>query len=153
MNGDTWTIRVHQPAEWITANKTQHWAARARLIAHWRHAAYYAARQTRPRIPTGLELVRLDVLSRWGRPPVRDMPNIEPTIKAIVDGAIGPSRRTKTGSTALGYGIVADDSDRHVIYGTKTAEVVRGLGQYDGQVVLTVTDMSPVPALDSRSAA
>ena len=138
-----WVIRIHQPDEWLTANRTPHWAARNRMVQTWRHAAYFAARQTRPRIPTGLELVRVEVLFRWGKAPVRDLPNITPTIKVCVDGAVGPSRRTKTGSTALGYGIVPDDSDNHLVLAAPRAELVKGLVR--GQVVLTVVDLSPIP--------
>jgi hypothetical protein len=81
-------------------------------------------------------LVRLDIAFRWAKPPVDTVMNMAETIKAVVDGAIGPKR-----GSAVGYGLVIDDSFRHVQYGSlsiETAAFPRGRVTLD-----------PVPARSS----
>jgi len=115
-----YTITIRQPADWMTANtKYGHWAAEARAVKAWRDASYLYARSVKPALPKGLARVRVSFEFRWGRPPVRELRNLEPTIKAIVDGAIGPSSRSpgRNGGMVRGYGIVPDDNDKRVEYG------------------------------------
>lgn len=143
----SWKIVIPTPGKWMTANDRGHWSKRAPLEAAWRSAAERAARQMRPKIPRGLDLVRVDVLLRYGRKPVREIENLRDTLKACVDGAVGPARVSKKG-TSPGYGIVTDDSDKHVLYGAYDGELMeltkaqKVLNPYAGEVVLTVTELT-----------
>lgn len=138
----TWTIRIDAPRAWITANHRMNRWKLADAVRDWRTAGFYAAHNTRPKLPTGLQLARVDILLRWAKPPVRDVENARETVKAAVDGALGPRRG------GLGYGVVVDDSDKHLIYGSYESEliVVRPsvlvLKPFVGQIVMTVTDLS-----------
>jgi hypothetical protein len=111
-----WTILIPAPDRWLTANDRGRWDI-ARRVKTWRDAAFVAAFQVKP--PKGLERVRVDVLWTFaGRSPVREIENLRPTLKAVIDGAVGPK-----GKTAPGYGIVVDDSDRHLVYGDYLSQV------------------------------
>jgi hypothetical protein len=137
-------IVVPYTGDWMTANnaKLDKYVQGARRKA-WRDSAYYAARGVKPKLPTRLQLVRLDVLYRWAKPPVDTARNMEPTLKAIVDGALGPRR-----GTAVGYGLIVDDNAKHLVYGEIASEVATfprakvAMDAYFGDVVLTVTDLS-----------
>ena len=139
-----WEIRIPSPGYWLTSNnQLRDKIAQGRRIKPWRNAAYLATRAVRPRIPTGLDRVRVDVDYRWiGRKPVRELRNLEPTLKACVDGAIGCAR-----GGALGYGIVADDNDQRLVYGPLTGcpllvpTALARLNPRGGEVVLTVTEV------------
>lgn len=144
----TWTIVIPSPGWWLTSNNVlRNDFAQSRRIKAWRDTAFAAVAIVRPRIPKGLERVQVDICFRWAKKPVRELVNMANTVKPCVDGAIGPaqiSRRTN----AAGYGIVADDSDRRVVYGPQTSELIdvspaqRALDPYFGEVVLTVIDLS-----------
>lgn len=140
----SWRIVIPTPGPWLTDNDSRRNVhAHNRKVQAWRNAAYVAARAVSPRIPTGLDLVRVDCLFRFAQPPVREIANLRATLKACVDGAVGARR-----GTAAGYGIVVDDSDRHVRYGSYGFAPVKipparlALNRYAGDVVLTVTDLS-----------
>lgn len=136
-----WVITIPAPCPWLTDNDRRHHMAQARLVREWRNAAYAAALRTRP--PRLLDRVRVDCLFRWATSPVKELDNVRATRKACVDGAVG-SRR----GTAVGYGIVIDDSDRHVEYGYVRAELIEvpparlALNPHAGELILTVTDLS-----------
>lgn len=106
----TWTLTVVAPCEWLTANMILGELdkyARARIVKAWRQATYVAAFDAR--LPTGLDRVRIEVEARFrGRPPVRDRSNLDPTIKACVDG-LGPAR-----GRSAGWGLIPDDDDKHL---------------------------------------
>lgn len=116
-----WTVTIPAPCEWLTANDRRHRLVQAKLIKIWRMASATYARQAR--LPTGLAKVRIDAVVRFaGRPPVRDTGNLEPTLKAVVDG-LGPARTISRTDRATGvrrrfyspgYGLVPDDDARHV---------------------------------------
>jgi hypothetical protein len=139
-----WTITIPRPVRWLTANDRGHWDITTRTKA-WRNAAFVAALRVKP--PKGLNLVRVDALFQFaGQPPVRELENLRPTLKAAVDGAIGPRRRT-----AAGYGIVPDDSDRHVLYGYYAHETTGHTRVHPpsqcccGALVLTVSEVRHDP--------
>lgn len=115
---DQWTLVIPAPAEWLTANKLNNsWSKwkRAELTRQWRGATVNYA--TQARLPRGLGRVRVDAVAQfWGPPPVRDRKNLEPTMKAVVDG-LGPSRTMKRGNKIThspGYGLIDDDDDIHL---------------------------------------
>lgn len=111
-----WTLTINAPDVWLTANDRRHRRVQAPIIAAWRRAAYQMAQAAR--LPKGLTRVRIEPVARFsGRPPVREAPNLAPTIKAAIDG-LGPEDRGKTAAgkpwIAPGYSLVPDDDDKHV---------------------------------------
>lgn len=145
-----WVVTVPTPGWWLTANNVSpNRYAQGRRVKAWREVAYAAAKACRPHLPTGLDRVRVDVLYRWAKRPVLEVANLAPTLKAVIDGAIGPKR-----GQSVGYGVVVDDSDRHLAYGSYAFERVAvsparaALDPYAGEVVLTITDLSRT-ALDT----
>lgn len=141
MSGREWTVTIVAPCTWLTANDRRHWAAQGKLVKQWRLASCLAARWAH--LPTGLERVRIDAVAHFrGRAPVRDRDNLRPTLKAVVDG-LGPARESKKGSTP-GYGLVADDDDRHIDgpyleIGAKLAPMPFGSL---GELVLTIAEVA-----------
>lgn len=113
-----WTLVIPAPAEWLTANKINGtWSKwkRAELTRLWRGATVNYAAQAR--LPRGLSRISVaGVAQFWGKPPVRDRKNLEPTMKAVVDG-LGPSRLLNRGGKLIhvpGYGLIDDDDDAHL---------------------------------------
>jgi hypothetical protein len=110
----TAAYRVEVPfaGEWLTSNK----AGRYRHgSTPWRHTAHMACRAAK--LPTGLTPVILHLVAYYvGRAPVRDNANLYPTIKAIVDGLtpLKVSSRHGQRHTRGGYGLIPDDSDKHI---------------------------------------
>lgn len=144
-----WTLTIGAPDAWLTANLPKAWRARSVLTAAWRRASYQMAQAGK--LPTGLVRVRIEPTARFvaGRAPVRDIPNLAPTIKACVDG-LGPQDRGKTAAgtpwIAPGYGLVPDDDDKHVeLAQTVVGEPLprKAYGPL-GQLVLRIIDLSEV---------
>lgn len=140
------TITVPVDA-WLTANKELHYQTRSRLVHALRRAVVAACE--RADLPTRITPVRLDAVARYlGRTaPVRDRLNLAPTIKALVDGLTPQVVKTRAGKQIVseGYGLLPDDSDRHVVDTTWRLERITpaGLGPLMllgrvGQIVLTI---------------
>jgi|GEM_PF-715921 len=94
----TMTLTVHA-TNLLTANQRAHWAVRARLTRTLRHAAAISARAQ------GIEPMRrahLTVHVSWPDRRRRDVHNVMPTIKAIVDGLVQDA------------GVLPDDDDTHL---------------------------------------
>jgi hypothetical protein len=111
-----WEITIGAPCEWLTANDRLDRWEKAHRVRLWRTAAYVHA--VKAKLPTGLDRVKIVAVARFaGRPPVRDVENLAPTVKAVVDG-LGPRRETHRAGgeviVSVGYGLVPDDSDKHV---------------------------------------
>lgn len=109
----TWTIQVAFSQFWLTSNKTSLYRHHARP---WREAAHVAC--IAARLPKGITPVTIHAVCWYvGRPPVRETPNLDPTIKAIVDGLTPKviSHRGGKPHARGGYGLIPDDSDRHVL--------------------------------------
>lgn len=118
IQGRTWTIRIPFAGEWLTSNprSTGNRYGRSRAIKDWRNATSAVCHAEK--LPTGLQRVRLDFEVHFtGRAPARDRLNLAPTIKAAVDG-LTPlkvvTRKDGVRYTMGGYGLIPDDSDRHV---------------------------------------
>ena len=122
--GRRWTLTRLAPCAWLTSNRLNgpnDIPERARLVRKWRADIVAACRDGG--LPTGearLDYVRVRMTARFrGRPPVRDgnAGNLDPTKKAVVDG-LGParSRRMPDGTVrvAAGWGLIRDDSDKHI---------------------------------------
>lgn len=144
--GQQWTLRIVAPGAWLTANsRLDRRYVGAKLTRAWRLAAWAAARQAG--LPTGIERVRIDCVARFrGRAPIRDRDNLRPTVKAVVDG-LGPERRRFVRGrleVAPGWGLVVDDSDKHVdgpelVIG----ERIREAGLDRGHLLVTITVVQP----------
>jgi len=112
-----WTVRVHQPGPWLTANIDRYRYRRAALVRAWRLATVDACAAAE--LPHGITPVSIDATVCYTRPqpPVRDRLNMAPTLKACVD-ALTPARTIHRGGKVHhvhGYGLLPDDSDRHVL--------------------------------------
>lgn len=99
-----WRVVVTGPGAghtaWITANKRQHWAHKARLVRAWRENAQWATR--RARLPQ-LERARIVAHLHFPDARKRDANNYADTLKAIVDGVV------------VDAGLLPDDDSAHLI--------------------------------------
>lgn len=145
----TWRLEIFAPDAWLTANIERHRQARSRKVRAWREATVAAC--TVAGLPKGITPVTITaVVLHAGRAPVRDRLNLAPTLKAIVDGLTPPKTFRRDGKTytTAGYGLLPDDSDRHVVDTTWRLErthpqITRGA---IGRVDLTITEVPTCPA-------
>jgi hypothetical protein len=111
--GRVWHVRVPYAGQWLTSNRTTsyRWGRKG-----WRDSVTQACRAAK--LPTGITtMVDIHVVAHYvGRPPVRDRKNLDPTIKALVDGLVPTKVVMREGKrhTRGGYGLLVDDSDKHV---------------------------------------
>jgi len=141
----TWTLVIPAPCEWITANPGSAGVYTiAGLKRQWRRSACIIA--TTAKLPRGLDYVRIDT-ECWfpteGRLPVRDRDNLRPTLKAAVDGLGPQTHLTRKGvvSVSPGYGLIVDDSDRHIAPNGRL-EIHRGAGVRPmGELRLTIVEV------------
>lgn len=96
----TVTFTLTPPADFINANDRPHYHAKAKLTKAWRQAACVAVRAGFH--PYRFELARVVVYYRFPNNRRREVSNLQPTSKAIVDGLVD----------AL---LLVDDDDKHVI--------------------------------------
>ncbi len=139
--GRTWTILIPFAGQWLTSNpgSTSNRHGRARAIRDWRESTAWACRAAK--LPTGITPVALHLALHYiDRPPVRDRDNIQPTVKAIIDGLTPPREFSRGGKKyrTVGYGLIPDDSDRHVT--AITRDLVRSLAGRPW-VDLTITEV------------
>lgn len=147
MTGTELHVWIPFAGEWLTANRSSRYRHGA---SDWRHATMLACRAAK--LPLGITPVSLHLVFRYvgRRPPVRDRMNLYPTVKAIVDGLTPLRHSTRAGKphTRGGYGLIPDDSDRHV------AEIKWSLGPTStGQpgVDLCVTHTPPALSLTATA--
>lgn len=100
-----WTVTVPSHGhELLTSNQRLHWAKRAQRAKAWRSLGWiYAVRCGLPRTPAARPRrvhVLVEVASTDRRR--RDVHNVMPTVKAIVDGLVDA-------------GFLADDNDAHLV--------------------------------------
>lgn len=106
-------IEFEPPAKLLNMNDRMHYQARARLVKQWRAMAFYAAVQALPggpakrRLPDGRYSVQVFLPVKGHRQ--RDPSNAMPTVKACIDGALGPD-----GVHGPGAGLLPDDSEAFV---------------------------------------
>lgn len=93
-------IPVHLSDEALSANGRQHWREKAALTKALRTKSRMLHRGVRQW--HDVEAAHLTVWVTWPDRRRRDVANLAPTIKALVDGAVDA-------------GILTDDSDRHLI--------------------------------------
>lgn len=100
----------------LTSNQRIHWATRARHTRAIRDMAFILARYQRPQKMTA---ATCEVVVKWGHlKRTRDAHNLQPTVKAAIDGIVGD------------YGLLPSDSDAHLkaLTFTSTDEVHREPG-------------------------
>lgn len=100
MSAREWTVRIKAPVPWLNVNQRRDRRAQAGDVKQWRRAGFTFSRAAMvPRI----ELADVIATVRFPDDHVRrDAPNVYPSIKAAVDGAL------------VDAGVVADDSDSYV---------------------------------------
>lgn len=100
MSAREWTVRIKAPVPWLNVNQRRDRRAQAGDVKQWRRAGFTFSRAAMvPRI----ELADVTAVVRFPDDHVRrDAPNVYPSIKAAVDGAL------------VDAGVVADDSDSYV---------------------------------------
>jgi crossover junction endodeoxyribonuclease RusA len=94
----TTTVAIEPPCAFINANDRHHHHAKAKLTKAWRQAAEAAVGFD----PYYYERAHITVAYRFPTNHRREVANLQPTSKAIVDGLVDA-------------GLLPDDSDDHVI--------------------------------------
>src|SRR5262249_54533101 len=118
---------------------------RAELVQLWRGATVDRARLAR--LPRDLGRIRVEPTAHFrGRPPVRDSSNLEPTLKACIDG-LGPSRILQRKGRRIpvpGYGLIPDDDDAHLELERLKIGAPLEYKPYAnaGELVLLITDLT-----------
>jgi len=123
----TWQLTISAPAKWLNANDRVDLRRQTPDRRAWRDAGrVYAMQAKLPR----LERAHLVAELRFADDRRRDVHNLYPSIKALVDGLID-------------YGLLPDDNHRHLVgpdlrYGPKVAKRPGGVS---GEVSLTIYDL------------
>lgn len=126
----TWQLTIPAPAPWLNANQRMDLRRQTPLRRAWRDSGrLYAVRAKLPRLQRAHILAELCFADDRRR----DVHNLYPTIKAVVDGLID-------------YGLLPDDDHRYLVgpdlrYGPKVAKRAGGVS---GEARLTITDLSGV---------
>ena len=128
----TWELLIPAPANWLNANDRTDRRRETPDRQAWRYAGKTYARQARlPHLRRAHLLAEL----RFADALHRDVHNLYPSIKALVDGLID-------------YGLLPDDSYHYLVgpdlrYGPQAPK--RPLG-VSGEVFLTITDLGGTDA-------
>ena len=94
---------VH-PGAILSANQRMHWARRSSLTRDLRaRAAYTWMQQGRPRLDRARCVVDVSYPDRRRR----DVDNLTPTVKALIDGLVHPGQGVR--------GLLPDDSDAYLV--------------------------------------
>lgn len=84
-------IEFEPPAKLISMNDRLHWAAKARLTASWRQAAFYAARDAQlGSLPPSTVTVGLPVRDSRRRDPHNYFATVKPIVDGLVDAGLWP---------------------------------------------------------------
>lgn len=125
----TWTVTITAPVRWLNSNDRIDRRRQAPDIKQWRQAAAAYCRAAKvPRL--GKVAVTAEVRFPTDRPR-GDAPNVYPSIKAAIDGAL------------VDAGVVADDNDSYVAsLLIKPGEPIPAKPfQPAGVLVLTITEV------------
>lgn len=84
----------------LTSNQRKHWATKARHTKVIRDMAHVMAISVRPR---KMPAATCEAVVKWSNlKRIRDAHNLQPTVKAAIDGIVGD------------YGLLPSDSDEHL---------------------------------------
>lgn len=117
------TITLTPPAEFINANQRLHHMQRAILTKAWRRAAESAIDRLGTHRPI-YKRARIVVAYRFPTNHRREVSNLQPTSKAIVDGLVDA-------------GLLPDDSDAHCVGPDNRRHIPNG----DPLVTITITPL------------
>lgn len=119
----------------LNSNDRIHWATKARATKALREMAFVMCQHHRPAKMTA---ATCDVTVTWPDNRVRDALNLEPTIKACLDGIIGDAKHP------CSYQLLPSDSDRHLLKVSTSASPERtktpGVAAY---LTFTFSEVSP----------
>lgn len=103
--GPPWelVVPVQHASRLMNANQRRHWRSRHAATKEWRQLAAVLAHNAvvRRELPTGLTAVHLQVTFAWPDRRRRDVANLAPTAKALVDGLVDAH-------------VLVDDADEHI---------------------------------------
>lgn len=119
------TIVLEPPCAFINANDRLHHHAKAKLTKAWRELVPEAI-WVNPRCKPKHQRARVKVSIRFPTNHRRDVGNLYPTAKAILDGLVDA-------------GVLPDDNDKHVIGPDMRREYPNG----PSRVTVTITEVSP----------
>lgn len=108
------------PAPFINANQRLHFHAKAALTKAWREAAYVSA------TARTYDRAHITITYRFPTNHRREVSNLQPTSKAIVDGLVDA-------------GVIKDDSDEYVIGPDNRRERPNG----SPRVTITIEEVQP----------
>lgn len=96
-------IRVADPKMLINANQRLHWRRKAERTKHWREVGHYAGKSAmRNGLLVPMERAHMTVWFAWPDARRRDVGNLAPTVKALLDGLVDA-------------GVLPDDDDAHLL--------------------------------------
>jgi len=117
-------VRIPAPAPWINSNQRQDLRAQTSTRRAWRDAGRIHAMSAR--LPKGITAVRVIATCHPVTNRRRDVGNLYPTAKAVVDGLVD-------------YGLIVDDDDRHLIGPDMRPGMIVGKAVHPlGLMVLTI---------------
>ncbi len=152
--GRVWTLQFMAPCAWILANRNSAHErySRSSLVRGWRRAMVDCCSCGDVVLPCGedrLDLIAIDATARFrGRAPVRDSDNLGPTLKAVKDALAVPRRHGKH-PPAAGYGLIPEDSDKHVAHAEiRIGEPLpRSVWEgHPGLLIVRITELIPANA-------
>ena len=101
------------------AERQAHYHASAKVRKAWNEAALQMCRVTKA--PKNLDCIGIIIQPIYDKGPLPDTDAIGPTVKGIIDGIVTGKPNKKS---APGYGVVPDDSGKHVAYVCLMAPIV-----------------------------
>lgn len=107
----TFTIDWLGRPQTSNAERQAHYHKSAKIRAAWNEAAHQACQIARA--PKGLDRIGILIQPIYDKGPLPDTDAIGPTVKGIIDGIVTGKPRK---SAPPGYGVVPDDSGKHVAY-------------------------------------
>jgi len=97
---ESWMLEIPADTVWINSNYRNGWRRHAVLVKWWRQTAHWHAKAMG--LPTGLARVHIEAVFAFRDNRRRDVHNLMPTVKAVVDGLVD-------------YGLIPDDSTRYLL--------------------------------------
>lgn len=96
----SWTLDFPAPAPWMNSNQRRDRRGQTATRQAWREAAHIWA--IKAKLPKGLDHIHITATPMLTDVRKRDVHNLMPTLKAVVDGLVD-------------YGLIPDDDDAHLI--------------------------------------
>lgn len=120
----TWTLAIPADEWWINSNYRNGWRRAALLTKSWREQAHWMAKAEK--LPTGLEKIHIVATFQFRDKRRRDVHNLMPTLKAVVDGLVD-------------YGLIPDDSTTYLTGPDLRVGATLPSGRWQDHGLLTLT--------------